>query len=80
MPFGKNMGTHLSNKNIQKRLDSAKKSITDAKKTTSKGAIQKIAEATGDLIGTRFIDKITSASKSSSTTNLLRNYIHKIII
>ena len=35
----------------QKLLDSAKKSTTDAIKTASKRAIQKTAEATGDLIG-----------------------------
>ena len=32
-------------------------------KTTSKRAIQKTAEATGDLIGNKIADKITSASK-----------------
>ena len=44
------MGKSLSNKYVQKRLDSAKKSTTDAIKTASKRAIQKTAEATGDLI------------------------------
>ena len=48
--FAKNMGTHLSNKYCQKRLDTAKKSTTDAIKTASKRTIQKTAEATGDLI------------------------------
>ena len=57
--FAKNMDTHLSNKCGQKLLDSAKISTTYAIKTSSKRAIQKIAEATGDLIGN------TSASKSS---------------
>ena len=42
--FAKNMGKNLSNKYGQKRLDSAKKSKTDAIKTASKRAIQKIAE------------------------------------
>ena len=49
--FAKNMGKSLSNKYCQKRLDNAKKSTTDAIKTSSKRAIQKTAEATGDLIG-----------------------------
>ena len=40
-----------------------KKSTTDAIKTTSKRAIQKAAEATGDLIGNKIPDKITSVSK-----------------
>ena len=44
--FGKN----VSNKYSQKLVDSAKKSAIDAMKTTSKRAIQKTEEATGDLI------------------------------
>ena len=66
MYFAKNMKKKLSNKYSQKRLDSAKKSTTDAIKTTSKGAIQKIAEATGDLIGNKTADRITSVSKKLS--------------
>ena len=50
MSFAKNMGKSLNNKYGQKLLDSAKKS-TDAIKTTSKRAIQKTTEGTGDLIG-----------------------------
>ena len=34
-------------------------------KPDSKGEIQKTAEATGDLIGNKMVDKITSASKRS---------------
>ena len=41
LSFAKNMGKSLSNKYSQKRLDSAKKSTTDAIKTASKRAIQK---------------------------------------
>ena len=36
-----------------------KKSTTDAIKTASERAIQKTAEATGDLIGNKVADKIT---------------------
>ena len=61
--FDKNMGKNLSNKYGKKLLDSAKKSTTDAIKTASKRAIQKTAEATGDLIGKTIADKITNASK-----------------
>ena len=43
-----------------------KKSTTDAIKTASKKAIHKTAEATGDLIGNKLADKITSASKKSN--------------
>ena len=66
LSFAKNIGKSLSNKNGQKLLDSAKKSTTDAIKTASKRAIQKLAEATGDLIGNKIADKITSASKKSA--------------
>ena len=60
------MGKSLSNKYRQKLLDTAKKSTTDALKTASKKAIQKIAKATGDLIGNKIADKITSVSKKST--------------
>ena len=42
-----------------------KKSTTDAIKTT--------AEATGDLIGNKIADKITSVSNKKSTKELLNN-------
>ena len=56
------MGKYLSNKYSQAPLDSAKKSTTDAIKTTSKRVIQKKAEATGDLIGNKIADKNTKKS------------------
>ena len=64
MSFAKNMGKNLSNKYGQKLLDRAKKSTTDVIRTASKRAIQKKAEATGDLIGNKIADKITSVSKN----------------
>ena len=42
-----------------------KKSTTDALKTASKRATQKTPEATGDWIGNKIADKITSISKKS---------------
>ena len=42
---------------------------TDVIKTASKSAIQKTAEATGDLIGNKIADKITSVSKKSNNNN-----------
>ena len=66
LSFAKNMGKSLSNKYGQKLLDSAKKSTTDAIKTASKRAIQKTAEATGDLIGNKIADGITSVSTKSA--------------
>ena len=67
--FAKNMGKSLSNKYGQKFLDSAKKCSTDAIKTASKRAIQKTAGVTGDLIGNKTADKITSVSKKSNNNN-----------
>ena len=67
LSFAKNMGKKLSNKYRQKLLDSAKKCTTDAIKTASKRAVQKTAEATGDLIGNEIADKITSVSKKSAS-------------
>ena len=67
------MGKSLNNKYSQKLLDSAKTSTTDAIKTASKRAIQKTAKATGDLIGNKIADKITSVSKKKSTKQLHKN-------
>ena len=65
LSFAKNMGKSLSNKYVPKLLDSAKKSTTDAMKTASNRAIQKTAEATGDLIGNKITDLITSVLKKT---------------
>ena len=59
--FAKSMGTYLSNKYGHKVLERVKKSTIDAIKTASKRAIPKTANATGDLIGNKIADKITSA-------------------
>ena len=42
-----------------------KKSANEAIKIASKRAVQKTAEATGDLIGNKIADKITSISKKT---------------
>ena len=63
--FAKNIG----NKYGKKLFDTAKKSTTDVIKTASKRAIQKTAEATGDLIGNKIADKITSVSKKKSNND-----------
>ena len=59
----------MSNNYGKKLFDTAKKSTTDPTKTTSKRAIQKTDEATGDLIGNKIADKITSISKKPSNNN-----------
>ena len=51
--IGKNISKSLSVKYSQKIPDHAKKSATDALKTSSKKVIQKTAKATGDLIGNK---------------------------
>ena len=69
LSFARTMGTHatkvakyLNNKYGQKLVDSDKKSATDALKIAGKRAIQKTAEASGDLVGNFIADKIISIS------------------
>ena len=59
MSFAKN----LSNRYSHKIIDTTKKSARDSIKTASQRVIQKAAEATGDLVGNKIADKITSISK-----------------
>ena len=56
----------MSNKYGKKVVDAAKRFATVVIKTASKRAIQKTAEATGDLVGNKIADKITSVSKKST--------------
>ena len=65
----KNISKNVIRKYSQKLLDYVKQSPTDALKTTSKRAIQKTAEATGDLIVHRIANKITRVSKTSPKNN-----------
>ena len=60
--MGKIIITNLSSKYSQKITDHAKQSAINAFKTASKRRIQKTAEATGNLIGNKTADKITTAS------------------
>ena len=48
----------MQNKYGKKLLHNARNSATDAVKTALKRSIQKIAEATDDLIGNKIADKI----------------------
>ena len=73
LSFAKNMSKSLSNKYGQKLLHNAKIFTTDAIKTAPKRAIQKTAEVTGDLIGNKNADKITSVSKKKSVKELQNN-------
>ena len=81
------MGTHatkvaknLNNKYGQKLVDTAKKSATNALKIAGKRAIQKTAEASGDLVGNFIADMFISISKKPASephSNAGRNEIPK---
>ena len=79
LSFAKNIGRSLSNKYAQKFVDTAKKFATDALKTASRRAIQKTAEATGDLLGNKIADKITSCSKNLQIAEQSCNQIKQIM-
>ena len=51
-------------------MDTATKTGMDAAKTASKRSVQKPAEVTGDLIGNKIVDKITSIGKPKETEEI----------
>ena len=59
MLFAQKFGDKYS----KKLIDTVTKVGVDAAETVSRWVVQKIAEATGDLIGNKFSDKITSAGE-----------------
>ena len=69
MNIGQNISKNLGVKCSQNLLDHTKQSATDALKTATERAIQKTAEATGDLIGNKNADRITKVSKTSPQNN-----------
>ena len=61
-------------------MDTATKTGMDAVKTASKRVVQKSAEATGDLIGNKIADKMTSIGKpkeKGKTKEIEEIYIHQ---
>ena len=62
LSFAKKFG----NKHGKKLMNTATKTGIDAAKTTYKRVVQKIAETTGDLIGNKMADEITSVGKTKS--------------
>ena len=66
LSFAKNFG----NKYGEKLMATATKTGMDAAKIASKRVVQKSAEATGDLIGNKIADKITSIGKPKEKTKL----------
>ena len=67
--IGKNISKILNSKSSQKLLEHAKKSSTDALKTSAKRLIQKTAEEAGDLVGNRIADKTARDSNTSPQNN-----------
>ena len=61
-------------------MDTATKTEIDAAKTASKRVVQKTAEATGDLIGNKMPDKITSIGKPKEKEKDKTKEIEKIYI
>ena len=55
-----------SSKYGKKRMDTTKKQGSESVKIAGKRIVQKSAEATGDLIGNKIADKITSLGKSNN--------------
>ena len=51
-------------------MDTVTKTGIDAAKTASKRVVQKTAKATGDLIGNKIADKITSIGKAKETEKI----------
>ena len=51
---------------LKKLMDTATKTGIDDAKTASKWVVQKTAEATGDLIGYKIADKISSLGKTKN--------------
>ena len=66
---GKYINKNVSGKYSQTPLDHAKQSATDAFKTSSKRVIEKIAEATSDLISNKIVKKIMVVSKNLQQNN-----------
>ena len=88
LSFAKNMdkiiSKSFSGKYSQKLLDYAEKSATDALKAFSKKAIQKTAEATGDLIGNKIVIKLLGFQKmyirtiqKQSQIIMIKKYLNK---
>ena len=66
--YEENISKNLSSKYSQKLLCQAKQSVIEVLETPSKRAIQKAAEATGDLIANKIADKIARISRIKRNT------------
>ena len=71
MSFARNSGDKygksiINSKNVKKLMDGATKTSNDFAKIAGKKIIHKSAETTGDLVGNKIADKITSMGKPRS--------------
>ena len=65
-----NTATKVGSSNYGKKIiDTTKEQGSEFPKTAGKIIVQKSAEATGDLIGNKIADKITSLGKSKTKEN-----------
>ena len=71
-------GTNFNSKYGKKLTDTAVKTGKDFS-TINKKTVHKSAEATGDLIGNKIADKITSASKKSHNEEIQSNVVNNEI-
>ena len=81
LSFAKNIGKNLNNNYRQKTLWYCEKIYNrwkKKKKTVSKTAIQKIAEATGYLIGNEIAVKIINALKELHSKNSVQNALKTV--
>ena len=72
--IGKDVRKNLSGKYSQKLLNHAKTSLADVLKTSSERVLQNLAEATGDSIGNKIVNKITRASKNLRQNHSRNSY------
>ena len=83
--IAENISKILSGKYSQKLLDHAKKSATDALKTSLKNVIQKTPEGTGDLVCNKIANRITSTEvrhriiQKELQMNMIKNNLKKDI-
>ena len=70
LSFAIKFGDKYSKKLMDDATKTAKKFGTDAAKIASKGVIQKTAEATGGLTGSKIAEEITSIGKSKSNKKI----------
>ena len=72
-------GTNFNSKYGKKLTDTATKTGKDFATIAGKKLVHKSTEATGDLIGNKIADKITSASKKSHKEEIQSNEVNNEI-